>query len=104
MNLSKRQILFALAALGAGAAAPALAQDAALDLTAGRPIGEAFLAIHPNMDRDARRRELLPNGPTPEAIAALRTRVSADYEAGRVFNYRGWKLSETEGRLFALLV
>lgn len=104
MNPTKRHVLFALAALAAGAVTPALAQQAAaLDLSAGAAIGQAYLAAYPGTSAAALRAELLPNGFTPEAAAQLRTRASADFAAGRVFTYRGWRLSETEARLFALL-
>lgn len=101
MTPSKRDILIALAAL---TAAPAFAQQAeALDLSAGRAIGQAYLAANPNADLAALRRDLLPSGFTAQAAQTLRERVSADFRAARVFTYQGWRLSETEARLFALL-
>lgn len=104
MNPSKRDILFALAALTASAAAPALAQQAeALDLSAGRAIGQAYVAANPSADLDTLRRELLPNGFSEAAAQTLRARVQADFRAARVFIFQGWRLSETEARLFALL-
>jgi hypothetical protein len=53
---------------------------------------------------DARRlqAELLPDGWTAAATAKLRARAAADFRAGRLFIHRGWRLSDTEGRLFAL--
>lgn len=99
---SKRDILRALTALTALAATPALAQQTP-DLSAGRAIGEAYLAAHPGTDRAALRRELLPNGFSDAAAGTLRARVQNDFENGRVLAYRGWRLSATEAQLFALL-
>lgn len=101
MSLSKRDLLLALAALGASAALPAHAQDA--DLTAGRAIGEAYRAAYANEDWAAVRAELAPGGLNAEAIARLRVLASSDFAAGRVFIHEGWRLSRTEARLFALL-
>jgi hypothetical protein len=104
MSLSKRDVLFALAGLGASAALPAVAQAAdAPDLAAGRAIGEAYRAAHSGADLTRLRNELLPGGFTAEAGERLRARVSADFRAARVFIFKGWRLSETEAQLFALL-
>lgn len=103
MNLRKRDVLLALAALGAGMALPASAQTGAPDLAGGRAIGQAYLAANPDADLAALRNDLLPNGFVPEAGARLRARAAADFRAGRVFIFKGWRISETEARLFALL-
>lgn len=104
MTLSKRQILLALAAIGASAALPATAQQtSALDVSAGRAIGQAYLAANPSMDPAVLRATLLPTGFDAGAPARLRALVSADFRAARVFIFKGWRLSETEARLFALL-
>ncbi|HYD88607.1 MAG TPA: hypothetical protein VEA80_14125 [Vitreimonas sp.] len=103
MSLNKRDVLRALAALTAGAAFPATAQTAAPDLSAGRAIGAAYRAANPAVDFTALRRELLPRGFSSDAAAQLRQRVAADFRAARVFMFKGWRLSETEARLFALL-
>jgi hypothetical protein len=103
MSLSKRDVLLALAALGAGAAIPAAAQTPTLDLSAGRAIGAAYLAAHPATDLNALRNELLPNGFGSEAGARLRALAAADFRAANVFVFKGWRISETEARLFALL-
>lgn len=103
MRLSKRDVLLALAALAAGAALPAAAQTAAPDLSAGRAIGAAYLAAHPQANLSQLRNELLPAGFTPDAATQLRARVAADFRAQRVFVFKGWRLSETEAQLFALL-
>lgn len=101
MSLSKRDVLLALAALATTAALPAVAQTT--DFSAGRAIGQAYLAANPGADLNALRRELLPNGFNAEAVTALRARVADDFRAARVFIFKGWRISETEARLFALL-
>jgi hypothetical protein len=103
MMSSKRDVLLALAALAAGAALPAAAQTNPTDFTAGRHIGLAYLAARPETDLTALRNELLPSGFTDEAAARLRARVAADFRAARIFVFKGWRISETEARLFALL-
>jgi hypothetical protein len=103
MSPSKRDILLALAALGAAAALPAAAQATALDLSDGRAVGAAYLAANPNADITTLRNELLPDGFTDEAAGRLRARAAEDFGAARVFVFKGWRLSETEARLFALL-
>lgn len=103
--IGRRQVLLALAALGAGAATPAAALPH-IDPQGARVIGQAYLDAHPGQRFDARRlqADLLPGGWTPEAAKALRARAAADFRAGRLFVHRGWRLSDTEGRLFALTV
>jgi hypothetical protein len=101
MSLSKRDVLLALAALAAGA--PAAAQTNAPDLTAGRAIGQAYLAANPGTDLAALRNDLLPNGFSQEAGPQLRASAAEDFRAARVFIFKGWRISETEARLFALL-
>ena len=103
MSLSKRDVLLALAALAAGAALPAAAQTGAPDLTAGRAIGQAYIAANPDVDLAALRNDLLPNGFSSEAEARLRGFAADDFRAARVFILKGWRISETEARLFALL-
>jgi len=104
MSLSKRDILFALAALASSAALPAAAQSGATpDRTAGRAVGEAYRTAHPGADLTQLRNELLPAGFTAEAGERLRARAAADFRAARVFIFKGWRLSETEAQLFALL-
>jgi hypothetical protein len=103
MILSKRDLILALAALGVGAALPAAAQTATLDLAPGRAIGAAYRAANPNEDWSAIRADLLPSGFSAEALSRLRAVSGADFGAGRVFIHEGWRLSRTEARLFALL-
>jgi hypothetical protein len=102
MNLSKRDLLRALIALGAVAAAPAWSQDAAgLDLSAGRAIGAAYRAAHG--DRLEAARAILPQRVDDAALVRLKALAAADFREGRIFVYQGWRISETEARLFALL-
>lgn len=104
MTLNKRDVLRALAALGAGAIIPAAhAQAAAPDLSAGQAIGQAYRAAHPEEGLDALRAQLIPNGLSADALARLKAAVAEDFRAGAMFTYQGWRLSRTEGRLFALL-
>jgi hypothetical protein len=103
MSLNKRDVLLALAALAAGAALPAAAQSATPDLAGGRAIGQAYLAANPGADLDALRQDLLPSGFDSQAGPRLRARASDDFRATRIFVFKGWRLSETEARLFTLL-
>ncbi len=103
MSLNKRDVLLALTALATGAAIPAAAQTNAVDLSGGRTIGEAYVAVNPGADRVAWRNDLLPNGFSDEAVVRLRARAAEDFRAARVFMFKGWRISETEARLFALL-
>jgi hypothetical protein len=103
MKLNKRDLLLALAALSASAALPALAQSSTLDLSAGRDIGRAYLAANPNTNLEALRLDLLPAGFDAQAGSRLRTRASEDFREARIFIFKGWRLSETEARLFTLL-
>jgi hypothetical protein len=103
-RINKRQLLAALAAIGAGGADVAFAQGVCtpLDLSVGREIGAAWRAANPDADLAALRAELLPDGACQEALRALATRVKADFRVGALFIYRGWRLSQTEAQLFAL--
>ncbi|MBU1376545.1 MAG: hypothetical protein KKE02_13970 [Alphaproteobacteria bacterium] len=102
--LDRRHVLLALTGLAAGAATPAVAALPEIDPEGARRIGQAYLDSHPGRRFDAGRLQgdLLPDGWTPEASARLRARAAADFRAGRLFIHRGWRLSDTEGRLFAL--
>lgn len=100
--MNRREILLALVAIAAapGTATAGLPQ---IDPEGGERIGKAYLAGHPGLDAASLQAELLPNGWTPEAGARLRARAAADFRAGRLFIHRGWRISDTEGRLFALV-
>ena len=104
-HLNKRRLLAALAAIGAGGTSPALAQTNAcssFDLAGGEAIGAAWRAANPEADLAELRADLLPDGLCEEALAGLSERVKADFRNGALFVYRGWRLSQTEARLFAL--
>ena len=100
-SLDRRQVLLAIAAIGAGAASPARA-FMQVDEEGARRIGRAYLAGRPGLDARRLQAELLPAGWTPEAAGALRARARRDFRDGRHFIHDGWRLSDTEGRLFAL--
>jgi hypothetical protein len=94
---TRRALIACLAAVASG---PAVADRPnglpALDPTAAKRIGDAYLAAHPAT------RAALGRGVGSPNPSALRTRVTADFRAGRMFTYQGWRLSQTEARLFAL--
>lgn len=97
--IDRRQVLAALAVLAGGGAAQG-AELPGVDPAGAKAIGEAYLAAHPAMrDAKALAADLLPAGWN---AAQLREKVAADFASGRVFVHRGWRLSDTEGRLFAL--
>ena len=101
--LARRDLL---AALLAAAALPGLAHAPLfgdLDHAAAARIGKAWLAGRPEIGAAALAKRLFPNGRGPDALPALRRRVSEDFRAGAVFVHRGWRLSDTEGALFGLL-
>lgn len=101
---SRRDLLAALFAL---AATPALARApnafAGLDPAAVRRIGEAWRKQHPNASVRELTKRLFPAGRGPDALPGLRAQAAADFRKDAVFSYRGWRLSDTEGALFALL-
>ncbi|AZS21232.1 MULTISPECIES: hypothetical protein [unclassified Caulobacter] len=101
---TRRDLLAALMALAAApgfsAAAPSLPD---LDRNAVRRIGQAWRDSHPEATERTLSARLFPAGRGPEALPALRAAVAADFRAGRIFIHRGWRLSDTEGALFALL-
>ncbi len=105
-KIARRDLLAALAALGV--AAPVLAQAAAPGPWDGPAppgalrIGQAWLAENPGFTAAALAKRIAPDGWTSATVEKLRLRVASDFRQGRVFRYRGWRLSETEGALFAL--
>jgi hypothetical protein len=102
-TLDRRHVLMALAALSAGAgfAGPAAALPQ-VDPEGAKKIGQAYLAAHEGLNPKRLQAELLPDGWTPKAAERLRGKAAADFRAGRLFVHRGWRISDTEGRLFAL--
>jgi hypothetical protein len=101
-HLHRRHVLLALAAFATGTAAPAAASP--IDPEGARRIGQAYLDAHPGQRFDVQRlrADLLPDGWTPAAAGRLRSRAARDFREGRLFVHLGWRLSDTEGRLFAL--
>lgn len=101
---SRRDLLAVLVAL---AATPALARApdafAGLDPAAVRRIGEAWRKAHPSTSVRELTSRLFPAGRGSDALPRLRARAADDFRRGAVFSYRGWRLSDTEGALFALL-
>lgn len=103
---TRRDLLAALVAL---AATPALARAASADIFVGldkasvQRIGKAWRDLHPKAAATDLTARLFPAGRGPEALPRLRARVAADFRNGAVFVYRGWRLSDTEGALMALL-
>lgn len=98
-----------LAALVAFAATPALARAATPDIFAGLDavavgrIGKTWRDQHAGVTAPELVARLFPTGRGPDALPRLRVQTAADFRAGKVFTYRGWRLSDTEGALFALL-
>ncbi|RYG38329.1 MAG: hypothetical protein EON93_02230 [Burkholderiales bacterium] len=102
-KLQRRELLAFIAAAGGAAfvSAPAHAMPG-IDQEGAIRIGEAYIRENPSVDHHALQRELLPNGWSATALAGLKHRVRADFRDGRMFVHRGWRISDTEGRLFAL--
>ena len=99
--MDRRTVLLALAGLAAGAATPAEALPQ-VDPEGAQRIGQAYLRTR-RVAIERLKRELLPDGWNGAAAARLRARVAADFRDGRLFIHNGWRLSDTEGRLFALV-
>lgn len=103
---SRRDLLAALVAL---AATPALARAATPDTLSGLDpaavdrIGKAWRDQNAKVTARDLAARLFPTGRGRDALARLGALAIADFRAGKVFIYRGWRLSDTEGALFALL-
>lgn len=102
---SRRDLLAALVAL---AATPALARApdttfAGLDAAAVQRIGQAWRDQNPSATAAMLTKRLFPNGRGQDALPRLREQAAADFRGGAVLAYRGWRLSDTEGALMALL-
>ena len=97
--LDRRHVLLALAALAAAPGTPAAALPQ-IDPEGARRIGRAYIAASKEkLDASRLQADLLPQG---WSSASLKARAAADFRAGRLFVHRGWRISDTEGRLFAL--
>ena len=103
---TRRDLLAALAAL---AATPALARAGTTDVFAGldkaavQRIGQAWRERNPKATAKILTARLFPSGRSSAALPRLREAAAADFRKGAVFTYRGWRLSDTEGALMALL-
>jgi hypothetical protein len=98
-QLDRRHVLMALAAIAAAPATPAAALPQ-IDPDGARRIGRAYIAASKaRLDAGRLQAELMTHGWN---AAALKARAAADFRAGRLFIHRGWRISDTEGRLFAL--
>jgi hypothetical protein len=103
---SRRDLLAALVAL---AATPALARAEATDVFADLDrgavarLGEAWRAGNPGVTARKLEIRLFPGGRGKASLPRLRDQAMADFRRGAVFSYRGWRLSDTEGALMALL-
>jgi hypothetical protein len=106
-TLARRDLLAALVALTAASALPRSAKAAPvfddLDHEAVERVGRAWLAQNPGTTTPALARRLFPDGRGPSTLPGLRQRVAQDFRRGAVFIHRGWRLSDTEGALLALL-
>lgn len=104
--IRRRDLLTALVALSA---TPVLARGAApgglteLDHAAVARIGEAWRTLHPEFTARKLEARLFPGGRGAAALPRLRGQAAVDFRRGAVFSYRGWRLSDTEGALLALL-
>ena len=105
-GLTKRHLLAALLALGA---APGLASAqgaggplSSVDIAGAKAIGAAYLQRHPGTAASLES-ALFPKGWTADAVAALGSRVTADFRRGAQFEHEGWRLAQTEAQLMALL-
>ena len=101
--MDRRTVLLALGGLAAGTAAAAAPLQ--IDPQGARRVGQAYLDAHPGQRFDAARlkADLLPKGWNAAAAHRLRARAARDFRDGRLFIHKGWRLSDTEGRLFALV-
>ena len=101
--IGRRDLLLALAALGTGLATAGGVSAAVLDgidVQAAAKIGAAWRAARPNADLQAVKGQL---GAGEAGLRRLAAMAREDFRAGRVFVHRGWRLSDTEGALMALV-
>lgn len=75
-----------------------------VDLAAAQELGREYLAKSSSEEIGTVARLLQgPVANEDEALAELRTKMLADFTAGRIVNLSGWFVSETEGCVFAAL-
>lgn len=105
--LARRDLLAALVAMAATSALPRSARAAPtfddLDHEAVDRIGRAWLRQNQGVATRDLAQRLFPDGRGPSTLPGLRQRVTQDFRQGAVFVHRGWRLSDTEGALLALL-
>ena len=106
--LSKRRLLQAFVGLGAlsvagvaGASVPAALSG--VDAAGAAEIGRAWLAGRAGVTARALAADLFPGGLDDAGVRALRERARDDFGRGAIFRHGGWRLSETEARLCALI-
>jgi hypothetical protein len=107
-TLSKRSLLQAF--LGVGAVALAGAATAAVpvvlagvDPVGADQIGRAWMGGRSGVTVRALTADLFPAGLDEAGLRAVAQRVRDDFSRGAMFVHRGWRLSETEARLCALI-
>ncbi len=112
-QMNRRRLMQLFLALGASAVMhDKVAADSCrssmfsgVDLAAAQELGREYLA-NKSSSEDIGTVARLLQGPVAnedEALAELRTKVLADFTAGRMVNLSGWFVSETEGCVFAAL-
>lgn len=75
-----------------------------LDDAAVAELGREYLGLRPDAAAvDSIAKLLASSRDEADALEELRARVLADFAAGRIVNLAGWFVSETEGRVFAVL-
>lgn len=114
-SIDRRRLLQLIFAVGAAAALPEKPAFAAgtdcgpawfdgLDMASIQELGREYQARRPvEAGIEAVARLLASSSNEDEAVAELRTKVLADFAAGRIVNLSGWFVSETEGCVFAAL-
>lgn len=113
MEVSRRAaIAAAVAALAAGGTAGVLLRECRRETESEDPLGalegitilgQAYLARHPE-ERDPGLLARAVFGRREPSASVLRRQVCADLMADRIFEFDGWILSRTEGRLAALVL
>lgn len=105
--LSKRRLLQAFVGVGAVALAGGVAAGSAplagVDAVGASEIGRAWLAGRPGVTARALSADLFPGGLDDAGLKAVAERSRADFGRGAMFNHKGWRLSETEARICALI-
>lgn len=106
--LSKRRLLQAFVGLGAlGVTGIAFAEIptalSGIDPAGAADIGRAWLASRTGVTARALTADLFPRGLDAAAARTLAERARNDFRRGAIFRHRGWRLSETEARLCALI-